>query len=281
VDKNEIQAKVASTEEDAKDEVWAGYRFVILADVSEPDGLKVIDLGAGHSGTKETLCGRIIAALKSEALLNESVGAGYIERNWPPALKESGAWPLAGLRQAFVNGTLTRLLDVDTTLRSKIAEFVAKGEFGLGSAKKPDGTYERVWYDELTPHDEVSFEPDVFLLRKARAAQLKSGIPGPVPTPTPTPLEPPVTPAPGPIPAVTGPSPAETTTIRISGNVPPEVWNRLGTKLIPKLRAGTDLKVGIEFVVQVQRAGAAALVNELGHILADLGIGGDVRIEGP
>ena len=34
---------------------------------------------------------RLIAALKSEALLNESVGAGYIERNWPPALKESGA----------------------------------------------------------------------------------------------------------------------------------------------------------------------------------------------
>jgi hypothetical protein len=38
------------------------------------------------AGRGETLCGRVIAALKSEALLNESVGAGYIERNWPPAL---------------------------------------------------------------------------------------------------------------------------------------------------------------------------------------------------
>jgi hypothetical protein len=70
----EIQVKVAEAENDAKDEVWAGYRFVVLADSTDPSGLKVIDLGAGHSSASETLCGRIIAALKAEALLNESVG---------------------------------------------------------------------------------------------------------------------------------------------------------------------------------------------------------------
>lgn len=37
-----------------------------------------------------------VAALKSEALLNEPAGAGYIDRNRPPALRKSGAWPLAG-----------------------------------------------------------------------------------------------------------------------------------------------------------------------------------------
>ncbi len=105
-DHQEIQAKVAEAEDDAKDEVWAGYRFVVLADSTDPSGLKVIDLGAGHSSASETLCGRIIAALKAEALLNESVGAGYIDRNWPPAFKDSGAWPLASLRQSFLNGAL-------------------------------------------------------------------------------------------------------------------------------------------------------------------------------
>jgi hypothetical protein len=49
---------------------------------SRTGGLKVIDLGAGHSSSGETLCGRVIAALKSEALLTEAVGAGYIERSW-------------------------------------------------------------------------------------------------------------------------------------------------------------------------------------------------------
>ena len=96
----------------------------------------MIDLGAGHSSSGETLCGRVIAALKSEALLNESVGAGYIERNWPPALKESGAWPLASLRQSFLNGSLTRLVDPDAVLRSKIVEFVGRGDFGLASGQK-------------------------------------------------------------------------------------------------------------------------------------------------
>ena len=92
----------------------------------------MIDLGAGHSSSGETLCGRVIAALKSEALLNESVGAGYIERNWPPALKDSGAWPLASLRQSFLNGSLTRLVDPDAILKAKIVEFVSQRRFWLG-----------------------------------------------------------------------------------------------------------------------------------------------------
>jgi len=103
-DRADIQSKVTGAEDAAKDEVCGGYRFAVIADLQESDGLKSIDLGAGHSSSGETLCGRVISALKSEVLLNESVGAGYIDRNWPPALKESGAWPLASLRQSFLNG---------------------------------------------------------------------------------------------------------------------------------------------------------------------------------
>ncbi len=88
--------------------MWGGYRYVVLADSSDPSGLKVIDLGAGHASASETLCGRVIAAMKAEALLNETVGAGYISRNWPPAFKDSGAWPLGSLRQSFLNGALDR-----------------------------------------------------------------------------------------------------------------------------------------------------------------------------
>jgi len=34
-----------------------GYRYVVIFDSREPDGLKVIDLGAGHASSGETLCG--------------------------------------------------------------------------------------------------------------------------------------------------------------------------------------------------------------------------------
>jgi hypothetical protein len=279
-DRADLQSKVTAAEDAAKDEVWGGYRFAVIADHQEADGLKTIDLGAGHSSSGETLCGRVIAALKSAALLNESVGAGYIDRNWPPALKESGAWPLASLRQSFLNGSLTRLLDPDTTLRGKIVEFVGRGDFGLASGQKGDGTYERVWFQEPVTADEVAFESGVFLLTKAKAQALKAGVPTPTPGPEPQPGPPVPGPGPGPEPEP-GPGPAprvQTKTIRLVGAVPPEVWNRLGTKVLPKLRSGSDLKVGVDFSVTVNRDVAGSLTADLRQILDDLGLADKVQI---
>ncbi len=278
-DRADLQAKVKDSEEAAKEGVWGDYRFAVVADGQEPDGLKVIDLGAGHSSSNETLCGRVITALKSGALLNESVGAGYIERNWPPALKESGAWPLASLRQSFLNGSLTRLLDPDAILRSKIVEFVDRGDFGLASGPKPDGGYERVWFEELVAQDEVAFESGVFLLRKVVAEASKAGrtpVPGQGLEPGPGPIAPQVTaPLPTPAPEPVG----QTRTVRLVGTVPPEVWNRLGTKIIPKLRSGADLKIGVDFVVTVSVASAGSLTAELRQVLQELGLSNTVRVE--
>jgi hypothetical protein len=280
-DRAELQSKVKDAEEAAKDEVWGDYRFAVVADGQETDGLKVIDLGAGHSSSGETLCGRVIAALKSEALLNESVGAGYIERNWPPALKESAAWPLASLRQSFLNGSLTRLVDPDAILRVKIVEFVSRGDLGLASGRKPDGSYERVWFEELVAPDEVAFDAGVFLLRKDSAKALKTGAPAePVPGPSSQPGPGPIAaPEPGP---ARGPEPApgaSTKTLRLVGTVPPEIWNRLGTKILPKLRSGSDLRIGLEFTVTVKADAAGSLAAELQEILRELGLGEAVRVE--
>ncbi len=291
-DHQEIQAKVAEAEEDAKDEVWAGYRFVVLADSTDQSGLKVIDLGAGHSSGSETLCGRIIGALKAEALLNESVGAGYIDRNWPPAFKDSGAWPLASLRQSFLNGALTRLLDPDGVLKSKLVEFVSRGDFGLGSGPKADGGYERLWCGEPVRSEEVAFESGVVLLKKTKAEELKRK-PAPTPGHTPLPgdskpLEMPVSDTGDgvesgvstgvePPSAVTSAGP-KTKKIMLSGTVPAELWNRLGTRVLPKLRSGKDLKVGIDFSVTVDAVNANDLLSELHQILDDLGLTGSVDL---
>jgi hypothetical protein len=279
-DRAELQSKLKDAEGAAKDGVWGDYRFAVVADGQESDGLKVVDLGAGHSSSGETLCGRVIGALKSQAFLNESVGAGYIERNWPPALKESAAWPLASLRQSFLNGSLTRLVDPDGILKSKIVEFVSRGDFGLASGRKPDGSYERVWFEELVAPDEVAFDAGVFLLRKDSAKALKAGtppkpVPGPGPQPGPEPIA--LVPIPAPEPK---PTPGvATTTLHLVGMVPPEVWNRLGTKILPKLRTGTDLRIGLEFTVKVKAEAAGNLKMELQQILQELGLAETVRVE--
>jgi hypothetical protein len=117
-----INANIRTAEQDARQAVWADYRYVAFADRQEPRQIHVIDLGAGHSSSRESLAGRALAALKSQGLLNDQIGAGYIDRTWPPALLQTGAWPLSGLRQSFLVGSLTRLLDPDHLLRYRIME---------------------------------------------------------------------------------------------------------------------------------------------------------------
>jgi len=271
----QVNTNVTDAEVDARDEVWAGYRYIVLADPQEKDGLKVIDIGAGHAGHGESLTERIIATLRSESLLNESVGAGYLQRKWPPAFRKSGAWPLSSLRQSFLNGSLTRLLDPDSVLRIKIVEFVGNGEFGLASGQRPDGTYERVWFKGIVSPDEVTFEADVYLLRKE--AVPKGGPKRPQAEPEEPPEEEPEEqeeqkPEEEPTPA--------TVTLRVHGAVPPEVWNRLGRTLIPKLRnRGEGLRLGLDFSLELSPADAKHVESELNQILADLGLSEAVSIE--
>jgi hypothetical protein len=187
------------------------------------------------------------------------------------------------LRQSFLDGSLTRLLDADATLRAKIAEFVARGEFGLASGQKPDGSYERVWFQESVDPEDVAFEAGVFLLTKAKAQALKAGpamVAAPAPAPQPQPI-----PSPSPATSEFEQSPErvaalgdQTATIRLTGAVPPELWNRLGTRLLPKLRAGSNLRVAVDFSVTVDRHIATTLKLDLRQILDDLGLTGKVQI---
>ncbi|MDP3938832.1 MAG: AAA family ATPase, partial [Deltaproteobacteria bacterium] len=284
----DIKAKAADAEDAAKEEVWAEYRYVILSDNSEPDGLKIIDLGAGHSSSNETLCGRVVQALRQESLLSESVGAGYLDRNWPPALEASGAWPLSSLRQAFVNGVLTRLLDPEKVLRTKTVEFVERGDFGLASGRQPDGTFDRVWFAEAVAPDEVTFDADVFLLKKATAARVKNPPQPVIPARVEPGVQQPITsieattePAPQSpeSPVVAGSSPVLNRTLRLFGSITPEVWNRFGTRVIPKLRTGSDLKLRVELSVTVDSQGARQLELDLRQAIDDIGLTESVRVE--
>ena len=286
----DIRTKLREAADAAREEVWADYRWMVIADASEEDGLKAIDLGAGHSSGSESLCGRVISALKSSALLNESVGAAYLERNWPPALKQDGAWPLVSLRQSFLDGSLTRLVDPDAVLRRKIVEFVDKGDFGLGSGRGTDGRFERVSFEEPVSSEDVMFAADVYLLTRGLAQRLKA-------PPTPEPETPPGPQAgadgpggrpPGPEPRPDIPSrpqpppppePQARKSLRIHGHLPPEVWNRVGTRLLPKLRSGRDLKVGVTFELTADGPGTDALLADLRQILDDLQLGDRVRID--
>ena len=190
-----LSQQIRTAGEEATEKVWASYRFVTLGDSQTGNGLKTIDLGAGYTKAGIALTDRVVAALNSNALLNESVGAGYIERNCPPALEDSGTWPLSSLRQSFLNGSLTRLLDPDRVLREKILEFVEKGDFGLAAASITTGQFARMGYREPVFPDEVTFDSSTFLITKEGAEQANAPpevSKPPVPTPEPDDQPPPI-----------------------------------------------------------------------------------------
>jgi hypothetical protein len=172
-------------------------------------------------------------------------------------------------------------VDPDAILKAKIVEFVSSGDLGLASGRKPDGGYERVWFEELVAPDEIAFDAGVFLLRKDSAKALRSGLPrepgqGSSPPPSATPV---TTPGPSPAPGHEPAPAAPTKTLRLVGSVPPEVWNRLGTKILPKLRSGAELRIGLEFTVTVKADISSSLAEELRQILQELGLGEAVKVE--
>ena len=68
-------------------------------------------------------------------------------------------------------------------------------------------------------------------------------------------------------------------TLRLAGPVPSELWNRLATKLLPSLRSGDDLKIGIEFTVTVKAKVVKSPEADLRQALEDLGIQDRIKIE--
>jgi hypothetical protein len=283
---SEIATHIKDAADNLKDEVWASYRYAIIADPDGAEGVKEIDLGAGHASASSSLSERVVAALKAEGFLNETVGAGYIDRNWPVALKDSGAWPLKGLRKAFLDGSLTRLLDPEDVLRRQIVAFVEKGDFGLGSGLRADGSYERLWWKEGIGAEEVLFDDRTFLLTPAAVGSLKQA-----------PIPPAVPDQPATAPPVAGAGPAsegfvltgaeteppkepETLRLRLAGPIPWEQWNKVGQRLIPKLHAaGQDLTLTLDASLTVGSDDLAQLEADLRQALKDLGLDALVRIE--
>jgi hypothetical protein len=136
------------------------------------------------------------------------------------------------------------------------------------------------------PPEEIGFEGDVFLLTKTRARALKAALEPAVvrgePSET-TRLEP-VQPETEPSGEEIGEKPggavtAATRTLRISGSVPPEVWNRLGTRLIPKLKSGSELQLLFNAKLTVSADTAPSLKKELEQVLADLGLSDHLDVD--
>ncbi len=117
----------------------------------------------------------------------------------------------------------------------------------------------------------------MYLLAATVAAQLKA----PEAAPTPSPKQVPLRPEPPRRPSEPPETPVSSLPvwITVSGTIPPEQWNRLGTRLLPKMRAAGEVSAAVRLEVEVDAGRATMLSTELHRVLDEIGLAGAVRIE--
>jgi hypothetical protein len=168
----ELRGKKQQSERNLKERVWRVYRRVLL--LAEGGSLQEVDLGLIHPSAAESLVGLIVARLKQEGLLEESISPDFLVRNWPPALEE---WSTKGVRDMFfASPKFPRLLNPEV-LRDTIAEGVRIGKFGyVGKAYEGYQGTPIIDDPNFGPAD-VEISDQVVLLPRDRALALKGAPP--------------------------------------------------------------------------------------------------------
>ncbi|MGO8676642.1 MAG: DUF499 domain-containing protein [Limisphaerales bacterium] len=269
-----IQRELSSAKSQIEDRVWSSYNHLLLWDASTTK-LKDIVLGQLHPSEARSITSAILARLRHDSLLSREIGASYIERNWPPALKESGAWPLAGLKAAFFQGQFTRLEKADDALKVTITRAVSQGMLGLASGKDAN-CFDRVWFKEAVDGADITFDYDTYLLTAARAKALKQETPPPatvppVQQPVSPPTQPPVSPG---TPPVTPPSPPEPTVVVWEGELKREQWNLFSLKVLTRLAQSDDLELEVKVKATLKEG---QTTEQLNAALQELGIADHFR----
>jgi hypothetical protein len=64
----------------------------------------------------------------------------------------------------------------------------------------------------------------------------------------------------------------------IVGEIPHEVWNRFGQKVLTKLRASSELRIKIECDANMSTEITVAMRSDLDQIINDLGLSNSIKI---
>jgi len=269
----ELQAKKATSERDLKENVWRAYKRLLL--LGEDGTVRELDLGLVHSSAADSLVGLMVARLRQEGLLEDSISPDFLVRNWPPALPE---WTTKAMRDMFyASPTFPRLLDSDV-LRGTVANGVRAGRFGYVS-KTAAGDYAMTPLidDPTFGPGNVEFSDHVVLLPRDAALSMTSREPasGEV-------TEEPV----GYVPQVdsgaelSGPEVVGTAlgvvgavrSLKWQGSVPAQKWMNFYTRVLSRFGMDPSLGITVSFDVAPENGISQQQVEETRMALRDLGL---------
>jgi hypothetical protein len=276
-DQRRISRELSSAKAQIEERVWASYDHLLLWDAANSD-LKDIVLGRLHPSEARSITSAILARLRHDSLLSREIGASYVERNWPPAFKDSGAWPLAGLKAAFFQGQFTRLEKADEALRTTLARAVTQGVLGLASGKDA-ANFDRVWFKESVDGPDISFDYDTYVLLPRTAAALKearakgaTGIGNGKPAPGPVTI----TVSPEPKPEKGEEEGTEKQILKWEGELRRDQWNLFSLKVLTRIPQSSEMTIDVQITAEPEDT---AIKDQLNQALKDLGISGEFRNE--
>ena len=248
-DLRRIQRELNNAKGQIEDRVWGSYNHLFLWDAAA-GCLKELPLGQLHPSEARSITSAVLARLRHESLLSREIGSSYIERNWPPAFKESCAWPLASIKAAFFQGYFTRLEKADDALKTTIGRAVGQGFFGLASGKDP-ANFDRVWLKETVEAADITFDYDTYLLTATKAKALKSGAAQPpaqpsAQPPTPPSLQSPLPPGTQASTPPEPPAPPKSTTVVWEGELKREQWNLFSLKVLTRLAQADNVEINVK-----------------------------------
>jgi Protein of unknown function (DUF499) len=270
-----IQRELNQNRAQIEERVWSSYNHLMLWDASTVR-LKDIVLGQLHPSEARTITSAILARLRHDSLLSREIGASYIERNWPPALKEAGAWPLASLKAAFFQGQFTRLEKADDALRQTISRAVQQGTLGLASGKDA-AKFDRVWFKENIDVADITFDFDTYVLLPSKTKALKeapsrpfNAVVAPESTATTQPE----------ISGVTGSasfsvtpefpvSSLESKVVNWEGELRRDQWNLFSLKVLTRLAQAKSVKINVKVDAEIEDA---QTLDQLNTGLRELGL---------
>ncbi len=259
--------------------MWSSYNHLLVWDAIQGK-LKDVPLGQLHPSEAKGITSAILARLRHESLLSREIGASYIERNWPPALKESGTWPLASLKAAFFQGYFTRLEKAEDALRQTISRAVSQGTLGLACGKDAN-QFDRVWFKEAVELPDITFDYETYLLTVKKAKALKEAGAEPPTGKPPTPpakqplVTPPVEPPPGQRPGQPPPEP-QSPVVCWQGQLMREHWNLFSLKVLTRLAQAEDVEIEVKVRAKLKEA---QTLEQLNAALKELGVGQMFRRE--
>jgi len=273
----ELREKKRRTERSLKELVWRVYRRVLF--LAEDGGVREVDLGLLHSSAAESLVGFIVARLKQEGLLEESISPDFLVRNWPPALTE---WTTKAVRDVFfASPRFPRLLNPEI-LRSTIAEGVKAGKFGYMSKAYENSHSMLIIGDPNFGPANVEISDQVVLLPREKALEVKGAPPArsgepecgsglaeaPVVEVEPggTTVEP------------TSVTPSVSPRRRLSweGELPPQKWTNFYMKVLTRFATDPSLRLRVYFEVTPEMGITPNQIEEIEAALRELGL--DVRV---